>query len=403
MLTMFHANAALIEGDQFVVDRKFLTGMLHYAKGINSPLTTVHPKLTATETIMDRVSVPLRSLPYAVSVIEADWRWQPLPHEAARLRDLVAQTTLAAYGFFDVSALCKQLNVPEVLTLEFDLLTNLRVNTVEAVGALRKLVCGARTVRDFVSLIPAMTRAKSVQCNGFPVYAEMQQFNPRRLLYLDSRMSSGCIIDESALRCRLASRAPGKLRLLYSGRYAAMKGAVDVVRVGLEALRQGLDIELHTYGQGPQGEQMRSLAAASQGRIQVHDAVPYPRLVELSRGFDVFVCCHVQSDPSCTYLESFGSGLPIVGYANRMWRGLRRASNVGVESPLHQPLAVVEALRMYVSQPQRLQADSLAARTFAHEHSFEAEFDKRTRDLNAVLDRLQPCAASPAPPAAGVH
>jgi colanic acid/amylovoran biosynthesis glycosyltransferase len=390
MLTMFHANAALIEGDRFVVDRKFLTGMQRYSQDIKSPLTTVHPRLTATETIMDRVSVPLRSLPYAVSVIEADWRWQPLPHEAARLRDLVANTKLAYYGFFDVSALCKQLGVPEVLVLEFDLPTNLRVCTVEAAGPLRKLVGGARALRDFVSQIPAMRRALSVQCNGFPVYDEMALFNPRRrLLYLDSRMSSDSIIDESALMQRLASRNPDKLRLLYSGRYAAMKGAVDVVRVGLEALRQGLDIDLHTYGQGAQADEMRSLAAASRGRIQVHDAVPYPRLVELSRGFDVFVCCHVQSDPSCTYLESFGSGLPIVGYANRMWRGLRRASNLGVESPLRQPRQVVEALRMYLSQPQRLQADSLAARNFARDHSFEAEFGKRTDDLNAVLDRLQ--------------
>jgi colanic acid/amylovoran biosynthesis glycosyltransferase len=397
MLTMFHPNAALIEGDRFVVDRKFLTGMQRYASGIKSPLATVHPKLTATETIMDRVSVPLRSLPYDVSVIDADWRWQPLPHEAERLRALVAKTKLAYYGFFDVSALCKQHGVPEVLMLEFDLLTHLLVNTVEVVGPPRKLVSGARTLRDFVSLIPAMRRALSVQCNGFPVYAEMAHFNPRRrLLYLDSRMSSDSVIDEPVLLQRLASRDAGKLRLLFSGRYAAMKGAVDVVRVGLEALAQGLDIELHTYGEGPQGDEMRSLAAASQGKIQVHDVVPFPRLVELSRGFDIFVCCHVQSDPSCTYLESFGSGLPIVGYANRMWHGLRRASKLGAESPTGQPRQVVEALRMYLSQPQRLRADSLAARNFALDHTFEAEFDKRIDDLNAVLDRLQSGMPSPA-------
>ena len=398
MLTMFHANAALIEGDQFVVDRKFLTGMQRYSDDIKSPLTTVHPRLTATETIMDRVSVPLRSLPYAVSVIDADWRWQPLPHEVQRLRDLVANTKLAYYGFFDVSALCKRLGVPEVLMLEFDLLTHLRVCTVDAAGPLRKLAGGARALRDFVLQIPAMRRALSVQCNGFPVYEEMAHFSPRRrLLYLDSRMSSDSVIDEPALMQRLASRDPGKLRLLYSGRYAAMKGAVDVVRVGLEALRQGLEIELHTYGQGPQCDEMRSLAAASNGRIHVHDTVPFPTLVELSRGFDVFVCCHVQSDPSCTYLESFGSGLPIVGYANRMWRGLRRASNGGVDSPMRQPRQMVEALRMYLSQPQRLRADSLAARNFARHHSVEAEFGKRIDDLNAVLDRLQPRIASPAP------
>jgi glycosyltransferase involved in cell wall biosynthesis len=401
MLTMFHANAALIEGDQFVVDRKFLTGMQRNSDDIKSPLTSVHPKLTATETIMDRVSVPLRSLPYAVSVIETDWRWRPLPHEAARLRDLVAKTKLAYYGFFDVGTLCRQLGVAEVVLLEHDLATLLRLATADSVDLPRNLVRGARGLRDFVSQLPAIRRALSVHCNGYPVYEQMARVNPgRRLLYLDSRMSSDSVIGESALIERLERRDPGKLRLLYSGRYEPIKGAVDVVRVGLEALRQGLDIELHTYGQGAQGGEMRSLAAASQGRIQVHDAVPFPTLVELSRGFDVFVCCHVQSDPSCTYLESFGSGLPIVGYANRMWRGLRRAANVGVESPLHQPRRVVEALQMYLSQPQRLRADALAARRFALDHSFEAEFGKRIDDLNAVLDRLQPRSLTvPAPTA----
>jgi colanic acid/amylovoran biosynthesis glycosyltransferase len=396
MLTMFHANPALIEGDQFVVDRKFLTGMQRYSEGIDSPLTTVHPRLIATETIMDRVSVPLRSLPYAVSVIEADWRWAALPHEVARLRALVANTKLAYYGFFDVSALCRELGVAEVLMLEHDLPTIVRLATAEAAHPLRRLVRGARGLRDFVSRIPAMRRAWSVHCNGYPVYEEMAHFNPRRrLLYLDSRMSIDSIIDEPALVQRLGSREPGKLRLVYSGRYEPIKGAVDVVRVGLEALRQGLDIELHTYGQGTQRDQMRSLAAAAGGRIQVHDAVPYPTLVELSRDFDVFVCCHVQSDPSCTYLESFGSGLPVVGYANRMWRGLRRESNAGMESPMGHPQHVVRALRMYSSQPQRLHADSLAARGFALHHSFEAEIGKRIDDLNAVLHRLQPTAASP--------
>jgi colanic acid/amylovoran biosynthesis glycosyltransferase len=395
MLTMFHSNAALIEGDQFVVDRKFLSGMQRFVNGINSPLTTVHPRLTAAETIMDRVSVPLRSLPYAVSVIDTDWRWRPLPHEAARLRDLVANSKLAYYGFFDVGALCRQLGVPEVLLLEFDLATTLRQATADPVDLPRNLVRAARGLRDFVSQLPAVRRALSVHCNGYPVYEQMSRINPgRRLLYLDSRMSSDSIIGEPALIQRLERREPGKLRLMYSGRYEPIKGAVDVVRVGLEALRQGLDIELHTYGQGAQAGEMRSLAAASHGRIQVHDAVPYPTLVELSRGFDVFVCCHVQSDPSCTYLESFGSGLPIVGYANRMWRGLRRASNVGVESPLRQPRQVVEALRMYLSQPQRLRADSLAARRFAHDHDFDAEFGKRIDDLNAVLDGLQPRVAT---------
>lgn len=77
---------------------------------------------------------------------------------------------------------------------------------------------------------------------------------------------------------------------------------------------------MHCYGQGPLRGEMDRLAGqtAAHGQILIHDTIPYPELFERSRTFGLFVCCHVQGDPSCAYLETFGSGLPIVGYANRM-------------------------------------------------------------------------------------
>ncbi len=41
---------------------------------------------------------------------------------------------------------------------------------------------------------------------------------------------------------------------------------------------------------------------------------------------DLFVCCHPQGDPSCTYLETMSCGVPIVGYANEAFEGLVRHS-----------------------------------------------------------------------------
>ena len=108
-----------------------------------------------------------------------------------------------------------------------------------------------------------------------------------------------------------------------------MKGAADVVRTGLECLKRGIDIELHCYGEGSLSNEMCRLATPAPGTITIHDAVPYPELVEISRTFDAFVCCHVQNDPSCTYLEALGAGLPIIGYANRMWSRLQKASGAG--------------------------------------------------------------------------
>jgi colanic acid/amylovoran biosynthesis glycosyltransferase len=118
-----------------------------------------------------------------------------------------------------------------------------------------------------------------------------------------------------------ATRRHNPNQLLYSGRYEPMKGAHDAVLVAVECLRRGLNVEMHCYGQGNLRDAMER-TATGWNRIHIHDPIPYPELVQLSQSFDLFVCCHVQGDPCCTCLESFGTGLPIVGYANRMWRRL---------------------------------------------------------------------------------
>jgi glycosyltransferase involved in cell wall biosynthesis len=170
-----------------------------------------------------------------------------------------------------------------------------------------------------------------------------------------------------------------------------MKGAADAVRVAVECIRGGLDVEMHCYGQGSERAEMDRLAALADanGRIHIHDAVTYPELVERSRSFDVFVCCHIQNDPSCTYIESFGAGLTVVGYANAMWRRLSEEAGVGFSSPMHDPSAVAETIRKISNNQGTLRAMSERARRFALEHCFEREFKHRTDDLNAILRNLQ--------------
>ena len=140
---------------------------------------------------------------------------------------------------------------------------------------------------------------------------------------------------------------------------------------------------------------MAQLAAESASRIHVHDAIPYPELVKISQGFDIFVCCHVQSDPSCTYLESFGAGLPIVGYANRMWRRLSAESGAGFASPMARSTAVVDNIERLAADFSMLSRMSEGARRFAADHAFEAEFARRVGDLNAVLARSGPADGQP--------
>jgi len=388
MLTMVHANPARLEGDVLRVDRKFHLGMRSYAQRIAAPIVSIHPASLPGEQTMDAIEVPCKELGYQVITLRTDGHGNPVPDDMPKLAQQIQKSQLVYGGGFGATECARRAGIPYILVLEYDVQTQVIVTASQVSNPIRKAARAARRVFGFVmSDISDMTRAYGLHCNGYPVFDQSRPFNRNRLLYLDSRMSADMIIARAELEGRLAGRTGRPLRLLYSGRYEPMKGAVDAVRVGLECLRQGLDIEMHCYGQGSQAEEMRRLAAGAGPRISIHDAVPYPELVEISRTFDVFVCCHIQSDPSCTYLESFGAGLPIVGYANRMWRRLNEESGVGFASAIGDPARVAGDVARLAADSALMSRMSEGARRFAADHTFEAEFERRIDDLNETLAR----------------
>jgi len=390
MLTIIHANPARVVDGELWIDRKFHSGMQAYLASVRAPIVSVHPEAAPGEAIMDMTRVPLAELGYGVLTLKVDKAQRTLPSELPKLQDQLARTELMYGGGFGGTEIARARGIPYILVLEYNLRTQVTVTMSQVPGALRRGVRALRCTAQYLRGIPSMSAAAGLHCNGYPVYDESARFNRNRVLYLDSRMSAEMVIPQAALQARLADRpaqAQRPLRLLYSGRYEAMKGALDAVRVGVECLRLGLDIEMHCYGQGSLAPQMRELAqSAGAGRIQIHDAIPYPELVERSRGFDVFVCCHIQADPSCTYLESFGAGLPIVGYDNHMWRRLQADAGAGMSSPLGDPQRVARDVERLARDASLLAQLSQRARDFAAHHTFETEFARRTDDLNRALE-----------------
>lgn len=388
MLTMIHANPAHIIDGRLRVDRKFHLGMLSNVQKVEAQIVTVHWDDGGEGQIMDPVEVPLDKLGYGVMTVKVNRHGMPEPQELERLRSQIARSRVMYGNALGSVSIARELGVPYVMFIEYDLKTQISVATSEVKSPVRKAVRMLRCALNYaLNQVPEMRNAISLHCNGYPIFDESRRFNDNRLLYLDSRMTRDFVISEEDLAARLENRHRRPLRLLYSGRYAAMKGANHAVKVGLECIKLGIDIEMHCYGQGDLKQEMQALAAEASGkaRIFIHDAIPYPELVELSRTFDIFVCCHVQADPSCTYLESFGAGLPIVGYNNRMWKRLSEESGVGFFSPIGEPKLVAEGIYKLAMQNDLLVSMSHKARNFALEHCFEKEFELRTEAINAAL------------------
>lgn len=385
-VVMAHSNHARIDDGVLTVDRKFHIGMNDYVKAINAPLVTLNPEAPRNAMIMDAIQVKVSELSYRVVIIPSGHGWRLTPEGAQTIREEIAQAVLLYGGFgnnMGAPAVARACGVPYIPILEYDLQT--QIKTITASG-LRRVVGAAKTAwYYYTESLRDMRQAHSVHCNGYPIYDFAKSHGLNALLYFDSRMSKEMIMAPAALDARLDTRTGRPLRLLYSGRYESMKGSLDAVKVGLECMALGIDIEVHCYGQGSLASEMRKLAAQSEGKVTVHDAVPYPELVKIARTFDVFVCCHVQNDPSCTYLESFGAGLTIVGYANAMWRRLCAESNAGFATKIGNTKAVANCIQNLVRDQSQLAEKSRNALAFAQAHSYEIEHTKRIDAIKAIL------------------
>jgi len=98
-------------------------------------------------------------------------------------------------------------------------------------------------------------------------------------------------------------------------------------------------------------------------------------MTQVRETVDVFVCCHRQGDPSCTYLETMACGVPIAGYANEAFRGVSVESSAGWMSPMGDTQHLARRLGgMTGDEVAGHAARSLA---FAREHTFEREFSRR--------------------------
>lgn len=269
-------------------------------------------------------------------------------------------------------------NIPE---------TRARINRLEIANPLRLLKSAVWLWRQERRRLAAFRAAGALQANGFPAFEHYSPIKADTLLFLDNRVGANMLVtpEEQARRAaRLRSGAP--LRLVNSGRLERIKGAQDIPRI-VERLRtRGVNFHLDVFGTGSLEAEVRRIAKRHPELVTMHGVVDFAtQLMPFCRQYgDVFLSCHRQSDPSCTYIESFGCGMPVVGYDNRMLDNLRKASGGAFVVPLGDVGAMVEAIGGLDAARERLVEASRAARQFCAEHLFETEFKRRIDHLRAV-------------------
>jgi glycosyltransferase involved in cell wall biosynthesis len=176
---------------------------------------------------------------------------------------------------------------------------------------------------------------------------------------------------------------------VFSGRLIRMKGADHLPLVAAELNRRQIPFEMTICGDGVLADSMRQQIAS----LGLSSCVRMPGVLDFAtelvpfvkRKDDVFVCCHRQGDPSCTYIETMSCGVPIVGYENEALGGMLRRVPAGIGVPMDDVAALADALARLHADRATLAAMSRRALEFAAENTFEETVRKRMEHLRGLL------------------
>ncbi|NUB46075.1 glycosyltransferase [Fertoebacter nigrum] len=318
----------------------------------------------------------------------------PLPDDLLAGRAVVAASADMP-GVWDLPQACATAGAALVYTIEYTLQTRLQIVGLDASrGVLRKGWSALWTLRQERQRRRAFRRADAVQANGFPAFEAYRGLNADTLLYLDSRIGAGMLATGAEMQARAARlQAGAALRLVHSGRLEPMKGAQDLLPVARALATRGVDFTLDIFGTGSLAPVIAAGMAEPllAGRVRLHDPVDFDTVLvpHLRTRADLFLSCHRQADPSCTYLESMGCGLPVAGYDNAMWQALMQASGAGWAVPLGDIGALAAQVAALAAAPDRVLAAGQRAWAYASAHDFETEFALRMQHMAAVLQRRQ--------------
>jgi len=285
---------------------------------------------------------------------------------------------------------CAAMGAPLVVIAEQSVRTRWQITCAETSNWLLRLRRGWWNLGLERRFRKALAKVAGVQCNGTATYGDYSPIHPRALLYFDTRVTADLLVDGQVLAQRTGELlAGGPLRLVFSGRLVAIKGVDHLPAVADHLRRRGVAFTMDICGGG---ELEQALAAQIEQRglkeqLRMRGVLDFGRelMPFVARQADLFVCCHRQGDPSCTYLETMSCGVPIAGYDNEAFRGLVEHCGVGWGSKMDDPAALADKIARLDQNRGVLAEAARSALKFAAENTFEVTMRRR-------VDHLAQCA-----------
>ena len=363
---------------------KFVDGMREYLSLWGGPVSAFMEPSDAPTSNLDEREYEPSDLPFQLQVVS---------FLDPGLGPLLAGHRLAhcavSYRQNHLGGLCRAIGVPCVYTSEYSLQTRWQVIRASRVNPLITLRRGWWEYRQEVAQRRAIRLAAGVQCNGTPTFEAYKAISPSPLLYFDTRVSEDMLVAEAELAARTEHLrcGGGPLRLLFSGRLIAMKGADHLIAVADELRTLGTPFKMTICGDGALLPEMKAeIARRNLGElVELAGNLDFKAelLPRTRRGADLFVCCHRTGDPSCSYLEVMSCGVPIVGYDNEAFLGIARESGVGWTSPMGKPRLLAQRIDALNRDRAAVVEASHGAVEFGRRHTFNRTFRARIEHMKA--------------------
>lgn len=371
---------------RFRLTGKFIAGMQKMVDHWGRPVELLAEKdETSHSGNLDDVWVAPQDLPFRITLADL---------HSPQAKAVIARAAVVQGGtdhrLNHLPGWCSELGARYVVVSEYTLQTRCQIIDAEQFNPLiawRRKLWAWRQERANVASVKA---AAAVQCNGTPTFNAYSPINARAMLYFDSRVTDDMLPEAprlAARKTRWSSAEP--MRLAFSGRLNRMKG-VDHLPLVAKLLRdQRVPFTLDIYGDGPLVPELQKAIAqfGLQDIVRLGGVLDFASelMPRVRDAVDLFVCCHRQGDPSCTYLETLACGVPIVGYGNEAFEGLMRLCPAGESVPMNNWSLMAAAIEQLANEPERLVGMAHIGLAFAREHTFEHEFKRRIDQMAQLL------------------
>jgi len=383
-------RATILANGDIVVTEKFLDGVTRYKQLWSGPVSCLLQG--GAENYVSKAEKNIifnpNKYPFTLEIIS----YADLTPAKLKAQSSVVLASVK-YELNHISQVCKSANIPCIIVSEYSYNTRKQIINIQTQNPVKKL---RRQVWEYFQeqkQKKTITLSHGIQCNGIPAYNAYKNINTHPLLYFDNRINHYMLATEEDIERRYAKRKDNiPIRLVFSGRLTQIKGADHLLHIAEELKKIGINFVLYICGDGELRQTIESKIAIN----QLDDCVKIMGYLDfktelipfIKNNIDLFICCHRQGDPSCTYIETMSCGVPIIGYANEAFEGLVAYSRIGWVTPMDKPKLLAMKIAEIVQKPEQIKQMSLKSLEFAQLHSFEKTFKNRIDHIKSIASNF---------------